>query len=154
MADLEKIHVKLGISGTYWDKRPKYRVLFNDTIIEESEIAAESDEVVYIEFDSEYNSDSGTLKIQLLNKTDEDTIENEDLTVILKDMLLNIVSIEVDEIDLGQILYEHSEYVPDFPVVFAGETTQLVKKCINLGWNGTWSLTWDNPFYIWLLEKI
>jgi len=154
MSDVEKIHVKLGISGTYWDKRPKYRVLFNDEVIKESEITLPSGEVEYLEFDSEYSTDTATIKIQLLNKENSDTVQSAIEGDIIQDMLLNIVSMEVDEIDLGQILFEDSDYVTDFPVEFAGETTQLVKRCVNLGWNGTWSLTWNNPFYIWLLEKI
>jgi hypothetical protein len=154
MSDVEKIHVKLGISGTYWDKRPKYRVLFNDEVIKESEITLPLGEVEYLEFDSEYSTDTATIKIQLLNKENSDTVQSAIEGDIIQDMLLNIVSMEVDEIDLGQILFEDSDYVTDFPVEFAGETTQLVKRCVNLGWNGTWSLTWNNPFYIWLLEKI
>ena len=154
MADLERVHIKLGLSGTYWAKRPKYRILFNDDVIKEGEIVAPTGEVEYVEFDAEYATDSATLKVQLLNKENTDTVENKDLTEILKDMLLNIVSMEVDEIDLGQILYVHSEYITDKPVQFGGETTQLVKRCVNLGWNGTWQVTWTNPFYIWLLEII
>lgn len=154
MSELEKVHIKLGISGTYWKKRPMYRVSFNGGIIKQAEITGKSDEVEYIEFDAEYTNDNVQLQVQLLNKDSNDTVENADKTAILHDMLLNIVSLEIDEIDLGQIPFTDGVYTTDFDVVLNGKTTRTVRNCINLGWNGTWELVWTNPFYIWLLEKI
>lgn len=145
MADLEKLHLKLGLSGTYWDKRPSFRISFNDQVLTESTIS--STEVEYHEFDIESDTEQAVLKIELLNKEDSDTVQNEDKTAILQDMLLNIVSIEVDDISLGMVPFEHSEYRPV-------NRTDVVKNCMNLGWNGAWTLTWTSPFYIWLLENL
>lgn len=154
MADLEKVHIKLGLSGTYWRKRPMYRVVFNGATIKEAEIVSESGIVEYIEFDAEYTNDQVALQIQLLNKENTDTVESPDKSAILKDMLLNIVSLEVDEIDLGQIPFTDGVYTTNTDVYFKGEQTRTLRNCVNLGWNGTWELAWTNPFYIWLLEKI
>jgi hypothetical protein len=148
MNDLERVHVKLGISGTYWDKRPQYRVEYNDTVVCQGEITGESDVVEYVEFDCEYNTDEVELQVFLTNKTDTDTVQSEDKTTIVRDMLLNIVSCEIDEIDLGNLVYSHSEFVAD------DAKRPTLKNCVNLGWNGAWCLRWTNPFYIWLLENI
>jgi hypothetical protein len=148
MNDLERVHVKLGISGTYWAKRPQYRIKYNDTVVREGEIIGESDEVEYIEFECEYTTDDVTLRVCLTNKTDSDTLQSEDKTAIINDMLLNIVSCEIDEIDLGNLVYSHTEFVAD------DANRPTLKNCVNLGWNGTWCLRWTNPFYIWLLENI
>ena len=154
MADKESLHFKIGISGTYWDKRPQYSIAVGNDIIKEGAISVASDETEYIEFDYETDLDAPCLKISLLNKTDQDTVQNEDKTAIVNDMLLNIVSVEIDEIDIGHLIYGLSEYHVDVPVKVDDVTTQIVKHCVNLGWNGTWQLSWDNPFYIWLLENI
>ena len=154
MADKESLHFKIGISGTYWDKRPQYSIAVGNDIIKEGAISVASDETEYIEFDYETDLDAPCLKISLLNKTDQDTVQNEDKTAIVNDMLLNIVSVEIDEIDIGHLIYGLSEYHVDVPVKVDDVTTQIVKHCVNLGWNGTWQLTWNNPFYIWLLENI
>jgi len=148
MNDLERVHVKLGVSGTYWDKRPQYRVEYNDTVVCSGEITAESDVVEYVEFDCEYSTDDVALRVYLTNKTDSDTVENADKTAIVQDMLLNIVSCEIDEIDLGNLIYDRTEFVPD------NANNPTLKICVNLGWNGAWCLRWTNPFYIWLLENI
>jgi len=154
MADSERFHVKLGLSGTYWDRRPEYEVVFNSKIIHKGCINVDSDQVEYIEFDIEYETESAELAIRLFNKLPTDTVLSEDKAVILKDMLLNIVSLEMDEIDIKSLLHSKSKYHTDYPVKFQDQTTQLVTECVNLGWNGTWKLTWTNPFYIWLLENL
>lgn len=154
MADKESLHFRIGLSGTYWDKKPQYSIAIGDEVVKSGTITGASDETEYIEFDYETDADAPCLKISLLNKTDQDTVQNEDKTAIVKDLLLNIVSVEIDEIDLGNLIYSLSEYHPNRPVDYQGETTQLVKNCVNLGWNGTWQLQWVNPFYIWLLENI
>lgn len=147
MADKEQVHVKLGLSGTYWDKKPQYRVSVNDQVFADTKINSNSDVVEYVEFDVGYSTEEVTLKIELLGKDFSDTVQNADKTEILKDMLLNIVSIEIDDVNLGQIPYTHSEYRPE-------GRDEVIKNCVNLGWNGAWTLTWTNPFYIWLLESI
>jgi hypothetical protein len=154
MADQERVHIKLGISGTYWKKVPQYSISFNGSVVKEAGITVESGVVEYIEFDVDYTTDSAVLAISLTNKEDSDTVENEDKTEIINDMLLNIESLEIDEIDLGQITRDQSVYTTDSPVMWNNESTQTIKNCVNLGWNGTWSLIWTNPFYIWLLESL
>jgi hypothetical protein len=146
--DRELVHVKLGLSGTYWDKRPQYRVEFNNTVMAQGEIATDSAVTQYVEFDCEYDTEEVVLQVFLTNKTDSDTVENADKTGIVQDMLLNIESCEIDEIDLGNLLYEATEFVAN------DAARPTLKKCINLGWNGAWTLRWTNPFYIWLLENI
>ena len=76
-------------------------------------------------------------------------------------LLLNIESIEVDEIDLRQMLWTHSEYKPQYPLSYVKEQKKqgilledTKKNCVNLGWNGSWSISFTSPFYIWLLENI
>jgi hypothetical protein len=152
--DKEKLHLKVGISGTYWDKKPQYRISFNDQVLKEGAIVSESDTVEQFEFDIDYSSEHSTLKIELLNKESSDTIETNDKTGIVKDMLLNIVDVEIDDIKLGQVLFEQSVYTPNTTVMWQGLETTTLKKCMNLGWNGAWTLTWSNPFYIWLLENM
>ena len=156
----EKLHIKLGISGTYWKKVPAYNILFNGEIIKTGTITSASNEVEYVEFDVNSGPDDSVLGIELLNKEDSDVLKDSytDSSVfnIIGDMILNIVSIEIDEIDLGHIIYDHGIYSVNTPVDYNGDGNPVkdIKKCINLGWNGTWRLTWTNPFYVWLLEKI
>jgi hypothetical protein len=148
MSTVEKLHFKIGLSGTYWSKVPIYSILVNDTLLFTKEITTPSDEVFFTEFDHELEEGPCTLKIRLENKDWKDTVQNDDKTEILKDMLLNIVSVEIDEIELGNLIFTKSEFVGD------DATRPVLDKCVNLGWNGIWTLPFDSPFYIWLLENI
>jgi hypothetical protein len=148
MADVERLHFKIGIAGTYWDKPPRYGIIVNDQVIKIDNITAESGVTEYIEFDADIEEGPCQLKIKLVNKELTDTVENEDKTAILKDLLLNIRSVEIDEIDLANLIYTRSKFVAD------DADRETLDLCIDLGWNGTWVLTFESPFYIWLLENI
>jgi hypothetical protein len=149
MLDSEKLHFKIGVSGTFWGKRPIYSILIDDQVIIDHQ--AVYDSVPYIEFDHELTEGAHELRIRFENKTDSDVVKDSDDPVnfkIIKDMLLNIDSVEIDDVALGNLTFTHSKFVAD------DTTRPELKHCINLGWNGTWILPFESPFYIWLLETI
>ena len=149
MADTEKLHFKIGIAGTYWKKVPVYSILINDSaIVDHKTVTGASEETYYEEFDYEVEEGPAVLKIRLENKDDGDTVQNEDKTKIIKDLLINIKSVEIDEIDVGNVIYTKSTFIGDDP------ERPVLDNCIDLGWNGTWTLPFDSPFYIWLLENL
>jgi hypothetical protein len=144
----ETLHFKIGLAGTYWAKQPIYSILVNDKTYFTKEVSTPSEELFYVEFDAEVDEGPCALKIRLENKDNSDTVENADKTAIVKDMLLHIRSIEIDEIDLGNLLYTKTKFVGD------DVTRPVLEKCQDLGWNGSWILLLESPFYIWLLENI
>jgi hypothetical protein len=151
MSDVEKLHFKIGLAGSYWDKKPIYSISINDSIRETRQIESESGEIFYIEFDQEVEEGPVSLKIRLENKTDSDVVKDnptqEDFTII-KDLMLHIKNIEIDGIELGQLIWEKSIFTGDDPA------RPVLDNCVDLGWNGAWELKFDSPFYIWLLENI
>jgi hypothetical protein len=144
----ELLHFKIELAGTYWKKRPIYSILVNEKLIETKEISAPSGESFYVEFDTELEEGPHKLHIRLDNKDWSDTVQNADKTEILKDMLLNIKSVEIDTINIGDIVFTHSLFTGDDP------DRPVLDKCVDLGWNGTWTLPFETPFYIWLLETL
>jgi len=147
--NVENLHIKVGLSGTFWDKPPKYSILFNGRVIYDHVVMPEQNTVVYKEFDVEAEEDKEhLLEIRLENKLYSDTVENADKTAILKDMLLNIQSIEIDDIDIGTLKWTASKFVGDDP------KKPVLENCINLGWNGSYQLKFSSPFYLWLLENL
>lgn len=145
---LENLEFKIGLSGSYWDKKPEYSVRINGVEKATGTITSESNITEFIEF--EYELEEGqqhTLEICLLNKTDSDCFVDTQ-GQITKDMLLNVDSVEIDGIDLGNLKWSASEFVP-----FDSSISSL-KSCVNLGWNGTYKLTIASPFYLWLLDNL
>ena len=145
----EKLSFVVTLSGTFWDRRPQFSIWLDDHAVIQSEIASEAEDIV--RFESNVDEGDHELRIRLENKTISDTvIENGE---VVKDMLLNIDNIIIDDITLGNLLWS-AEYVLDTPQIYKGQNIDHLDGCVNLGWNGTYILKFSSPFYIWLLEKL
>ena len=66
---------------------------------------------------------------------------------ILKDQMLHIKSIEIDEIDIGALVYE-GVYTPEYPEPWAtqqreagNELKESFKNVTQMGHNGVWRFT-------------
>jgi hypothetical protein len=152
---VEKLAFKIGLSGTYHDRQPSYSVLINNNVVAEGTITVPSDEIFYVEFSADLLEEADhVLAVRLNNKQDTDVVESADKTVIVKDMLLNIDSVEIDDINIGSLKWTHSRYQLDVPHQFNGTTVSELTNCVNLGWNGAWEFAFRSPFYIWLLENL
>jgi hypothetical protein len=145
----EKLSFVVTLSGTFWDRRPQFSIWFDDHVVAQSEIASPAQQIV--NFERDVLEGDHTLKIRLENKTDADTITENG--AVIKDMLLNIDDITIDDISLGNLLWS-AEYILDRPQEYQGKTIDHLDSCVNLGWNGTYVLKFTSPFYIWLLEKL
>ena len=113
-----------------------------------------------IEFEHECKEEETyNLLIKRSGKGKGQTVVNEKGD-ILKDQLLHIKRIEIDEIDIGGLVYE-GEYTPIYPEPWA---SQQIKDGIDLktslrnvtamGFDGTWKFKFSSPFYMWLLENL
>jgi hypothetical protein len=154
----ERLHFKIGISATYWDKQPYIIIGVDNKPYYLGYITTPSDEITYIEFDADVADGEHQLELVFNNKQSSDTVKDNyqdpDNYTIVKDMLVNIHSVEIDELDLGQMTLNESIFKLSSPVEFNGKTTNEIERCVNLGFNGAWTLNFNSPFYIWLLEKL
>ena len=145
----ENLSFKISLTGTFWDRRPQFSVWLDDHVVIQSEITSSAEQIV--SFERRVDEGQHELKIRLENKTTADTvIENIE---VVKDMLLNIDDITIDDISLGNLLWS-AEYILDEKQMYQGKEIDHLDGCVNLGWNGTYVLKFTSPFYIWLLEKL
>jgi hypothetical protein len=145
----EKLTFAVTLSGTYWDRKPQFSIWLDDHVVAQSEIASTAQQTV--NFERTVLEGDHTLKIRLENKANADTnIRNGE---VVKDMLLNIDDITIDDISLGNLLWS-AEYILDEKQMYQGKEIDHLDGCVNLGWNGTYFLKFSSPFYIWLLEKL
>lgn len=145
----ENLKFVITLSGTYWGKKPQFSIWLDDHVIQQTEF---QNQIQTVSFERELSKGDHALKIRLENKDQKtDTvIENGE---IVKDMLINIDDITIDDISLGNLLWT-AEYHLDSPQEYNGKTITQLDSCVNLGWNGTYILKFSSPFYIWLLEKL
>lgn len=89
------------------------------------------------------------LRIVMKHKTPEHT-ELDDAGTIVRDAMLTVSDVKFDEIALGQIMLEQAVYTHDFN---GSQPTVEDQFFGNMGCNGTVSLKFTTPAYLWLLEN-
>lgn len=90
------------------------------------------------------------LRFVMKNKTAEHTRIDQDGNII-KDAYLIVNGLEFDEIQLDHMFTELATYTHDFN----GTGSQLEDKFFGImGCNGTVSLKFTTPIYLWLLENM
>lgn len=155
MQTKETLQFKIGLSGTSQAKAPEFKIKLNDKEYFHSTLQQTPNETEFFEFEAEVDEGAHNLTIELCNKLSEDTVRNEHGEIV-SDLLLNIDAIIIDDIDLYNLKWTLSEYIPVYPENYAQEHNpeKIVTNCVNLGWNGSWHLPFQSPFYIWLLENM
>ena len=156
---IEKLKFKLELYSTYWDKTPRAEILINSHSHYNQEITGTEKEPTVIEFEHELKEgEKYSLIIERSGKDIRQTVvENGQ---IIKDQLLHIKSIEIDEIDIGALVYS-GLYTPQYPEPWASQQRQAgnalpesFKNVTAMGHNGRWELGFASPFYMWLLENL
>jgi hemin uptake protein HemP len=139
--DTEKVSIEINISSTYWDVIPRAKVKLDSTVLFQGEV----NEPITIKHDFDLIEGDHVIEVILTNKDGRrDTIiEN---GKIVKDMLLTVDSVLLDDIDLGYLITTKSSY----------DTTEGTNhnNMTSLGWNGSWKLPFTSPVYMWLLENL
>ncbi len=156
----EKLKFKLELHATMWDRPPHAEILINDVSQFKEDITGTEDKPDVIEFEHELEEGKEyKLTINRSGKDKNQTVVN-DKGDLLKDQLLHIKSIEIDEIDIGALVYE-GVYTPEYPEPWASqqrasgeELRESFKNVTQMGFDGEWKFTFSVPFYMWLLENL
>lgn len=151
--DTEKLNFKIGLSGTGSATSHTFQILIDDKVYIEELTKPET--TVY-EFNCDLSEGEHYLKIKLLDKDNSKVVKDLEGNLI-EDFLLNIDSVEIDDIDIDMLKWTHSSYFPVYPENYSDldqKTIFEVKNCVTLGWNGTWQIALTSPIYIWLLENL
>ncbi len=156
----EKLKFKIELFATMWDKPPTCEIMVDDKVYWNGEIKSNDTKPDLIEFEVELEEGKEyKLSLNRQGKINGQTVVNEKGD-ILKDQLLHIKSIEIDEIEIGALVYE-GIYQPEYPEPWAtqqkeagNELPSTLKNVTQMGHNGTWTLTFTSPFYMWLLENL
>ncbi len=156
----EKLKFKLELYATMWDLPPYAEILINDKSFFYDSITGDENKPNLIEFEHEFEEGkSYELVIKRSGKGRKQTVVDDEGN-ILKDQLLHIKNIEIDEIDIGGLVYE-GVYTPIYAEPWATQQRQAGEKLESsfknvtiMGHNGEWRFKFESPFYMWLLENL
>ena len=143
-----------------WDRPPHAEILIGDKSHFRGDITGTEDKPDVVEFEHEFTEgEKNELIIKRSGKDKNQTAVNENGD-LLKDQLLHIKSIDIDEIDISGLVYE-GIYTPEYPEPWATqqreagkELPESFKNVTAMGHNGEWSFKFESPFYMWLLENL
>ena len=148
---MEQTNFKINLNGNpCGDRWPACRVLVNDDVKFDGEIQGKT----LVEFDVDIEDDSeNKLVIDYYNKD-----YRKDVILVANDMpyvdkTIDIVSILIDDIDLGQLPY-NTGVVEVYEDMYPSDLPRTRKEDAVLSWNSTWTMTFSSPVYIWLLENM
>lgn len=156
----EKLKFKLELYATMWDRPPHAEIIVGGKSCFKGDITGTEEKPDLIEFEAELEEGKeSSLVIKRTNKGKNQTVVNEKGD-ILKDQLLHTKSIEIDDIDIGGLIYE-GVYTPTYPEPWATqqknagvELQESFKNVTKMGHDGEWKFTFSSPFYMWLLENL
>ena len=157
--ETEKLKFKIELYATYWDQKPACNILINNESKWSGEIDGSESKPNTIEFIHDCKEkEEYKLILNMHSKNDKQTVVEDGK--IVKDMMLHIKAIEIDEIDIGALIYE-GVYKPEYAEPWATEQKKkgkelpkTLKNVTQMGHNGTWAFTFTSPFYMWLLENL
>ena len=133
MADKEKLKFRVGISGNYKVTAPEYKILLDQVEIKHDFIKEPGKKIELIEFEAELDEMEHILEVELLNKN-----------ATKEHILLNIDSLEIDEIDLGFLRHTKGIIYPKVSAITPGYHTN---SKIKIGLKGIYSDQTNGPKY-------
>jgi hypothetical protein len=160
MANTEKLKFSISLFGEYWDKPPVATIKINDKIFISKEIIGKRDTPEELTFTAELEEGKEYSLIIERSGKDDSQCKVDENNKIIKDQLLHIKDIIIDEIDVGGLIYT-GDYEPLYPEPWYSQQKKaginLAPKFKNvtiMGHNGTWTLKFTSPYYMWLLENL
>ena len=156
----EKLKFKIELYATMWHKPPQAEILIDNHSHFKGDITGDEAKPNLIVFEQELEEGKEyNLIINRSGKGKNQTVINEKGD-ILKDQLLHIKSMEIDEIDIGALVYE-GIYTPKYPEPWATQQREAgielpvsFKNVTNMGHDGEWKFKFASTFYMWLLVNL
>lgn len=135
-------------------KVPMYEILIDDRIVQTGTAVPDTDSMFVTELIASIPNGNHRLGIRLTNKNSRYDTKVDETGKIVDDLYLMVEKIEIDGIDLGDRILENSLYTLDQTTEFNGAQINQLSSHNCLTWNGTWTVTFSSPFYLWLLENL
>lgn len=143
---MENFKLKLELESTDTSVPLGVRVYFDNNCIFETDYVRET-----IKINHSFVDDVGphSFRVEMFGKSAEHTKLIDDK--IVKDVLINVTHISIEDIDLTKLLWNKGVYRHSF-----NSSREPVDNKFfgSMGCNGSFSLTFESPFFIWMLENM
>lgn len=128
-----------------WNKPPHAKIHLNNEIFFDQDVTGSQQEPDIIKFQYTLtHGDRYNLCIEMSGKENSQVVVDKQGNTI-KDQLLHIKKIEIDDIDIKDLLNEG---------VYTSKEHNPLTHVRSMGHNGKWILSFRSPFYIWMLDTL
>jgi len=142
MATQYPVKIDVVLRPIWHDNPPEINIGIDDNI---NKIILREKQTLHYEFTADNRT---TLSIELLNKTDSDTVPDKGL-----DKAVEIESVSFFDISDDRFVWA-GIYQPKYPEPWYSQQPvkpePLLKSHTYLSWNGKWTLTFDVPVFTWI----
>jgi hypothetical protein len=147
----EEVELCIALSSEFHEDAPDFKLFLDDQLLDEGKVYAKmaAGDVKEFTWRGDLGEGEHVIRIIFSGKTDKHT-EIDSEGNILKDKLLNVHSISIDEIDLGNSVYRLCNFYPDKKI--RSDLPDVIPNLTCIGYNGEWILKFNVPTYLWLLE--
>ena len=131
--------IDIDLRSIWHDTPPEINIGINNNI---EQVSLTDNRVFHYEFTA---VETSVLTVELLNKTDADTVNGLDKAVVIESV--SFFGISDPKFAWAGI------YKPNYPEPWARQQADLkplLKSHTYLGWNGKWTLTFDVPVFTWI----
>jgi hypothetical protein len=126
-------HFEVTLIGHYWDLIPEYAIYCNTRLICRRAIPTRTG-IAYTEHFDHVGDEPVTLRINFENKMSDQSVLNLDRTRLIRDMLLEVHSIKVDDRPVG--VEANSLYTLDQKNIYNGQLVKEIAHINVMGYNG------------------
>ena len=143
---MEQIPVRFTVQNTGHEQPLTLRLLVDNQCVWESVVT--DSQTVTVDVSAEDGDHS--LTWEMSGKTTEYTVVDSDNNIV-SDACLEFANIEFDGINIDQLVQKLAQYRHDFNGTGAAINDKFYHS---MGCNGTVTLEFSSPFYLWLLEHM
>jgi hypothetical protein len=149
----EEVEFEITLASEWHQRSPHVKIFIDSTLIEECNVDPRITDKEHLKINWKGALEEGDhlIRIQMLDKTHVETVIHSDGVTILKDQLLHVESISIDQIDLGFLVYKLGKFYPDKNL--RPDLDDVIPNLTCIGYNGEWQLKFSVPTYLWLLEN-
>jgi hypothetical protein len=145
----EEVEINVKLSSEWHNNMPPICKVFLDEIeLFDGKLweLKEKGEIKDIAWKGELDEGEHTIRVQLHKKSSRHTKVDENNNIV-KDQLIFVEDIAIDQIEIGHVSYTRGSFYPE------DTNNPIETENVNcLGFNGEWRLKFEVPTYIWLLE--